>query len=297
MLHRMTSSLSSLPTIPELKLPIPSTDNGAPPSFSSSSLTSSTIDVDDTKAKHCKICGINLVAPKHNPVICRHMVEIVPGLFIGGLFNVFNEYELTYCKIGALMSVAYGDHIKNRLPETSIPSDYRRYYEWEDRDRFNIKPSIDSILEQIHLWITRDHKAVLVNCFQGQSRSGAVIIGYLMKYHKLSTEEALMKAKLKKPDIKPNNGFIKQLKELYEPVLTSSSSLLSLSSSSSNNSDSLANKTSGSEPFDLRTHPELWTIYHQDWSVCAWKCHTCSQYNPSGAPCIFCGNPILKNLW
>ncbi|GAA6102973.1 dual specificity protein phosphatase 12 [Tachysurus ichikawai] len=59
--------------------------------------------------------------------------------------------------------------------------------------------------------------SVLVHCHAGQSRSAAIITAYLMKTHKLSTQEAYTKLQNIKPDVKMNEGFLDQLM-LYEAM-------------------------------------------------------------------------------
>eukprot|EP00877_Chromochloris_zofingiensis_P003166 jgi/Chrzof1/12850/Cz07g09180.t1 len=52
---------------------------------------------------------------------------------------------------------------------------------------------------------------VLVHCVHGQSRSAAVVIGYLMWRDGVSYHEAYHKVKLQRPRIQPNDGFELQL--------------------------------------------------------------------------------------
>ncbi|KAF8081288.1 hypothetical protein N665_0894s0005 [Sinapis alba] len=60
----------------------------------------------------------------------------------------------------------------------------------------------------------RKDKGVLVHCFDGESRSAAMVIAYLMRTEKLSCKDAL--ASLKQvAHAKPNLGFVKQL-DLFE---------------------------------------------------------------------------------
>lgn len=54
---------------------------------------------------------------------------------------------------------------------------------------------------------------VLVHCFEGKSRSATVVIAYLIKYHSMSFDEALSFVRGKRPGIKPNTGFVEQLKK------------------------------------------------------------------------------------
>jgi len=52
---------------------------------------------------------------------------------------------------------------------------------------------------------------VLVHCFAGKSRSSTIVIGYLMDKYKISFSESYQWVLKRRPIIKPNQGFIKQL--------------------------------------------------------------------------------------
>jgi len=54
---------------------------------------------------------------------------------------------------------------------------------------------------------------VLVHCNAGISRAPTVAILYLMKYELFSSEEALAAVKSVRPGVKPNQGFLRQIKE------------------------------------------------------------------------------------
>jgi protein-tyrosine phosphatase len=54
---------------------------------------------------------------------------------------------------------------------------------------------------------------VVCHCAQGKSRSGAVIVAYLMALHKTSFEEALQTARRARALIEPNANFAAQLKK------------------------------------------------------------------------------------
>ncbi len=55
---------------------------------------------------------------------------------------------------------------------------------------------------------------MLVHCNAGLSRAPSVVIAYLRKEEGLSWEEAWEKVKEARPGMKPNVGFVKQLKAL-----------------------------------------------------------------------------------
>lgn len=55
---------------------------------------------------------------------------------------------------------------------------------------------------------------VLVHCMAGVSRSASVVIGYLMKFNNMNFTTAFEHVKQQRPCICPNEGFVRQLKEL-----------------------------------------------------------------------------------
>ena len=56
---------------------------------------------------------------------------------------------------------------------------------------------------------------VLVNCWQGASRSTTIVLAYLVKCEGLDLVEALRLVRAKR-DVRPNDGFLLQLIELEE---------------------------------------------------------------------------------
>uniref|UniRef100_A0A1I7X3R8 protein-tyrosine-phosphatase n=1 Tax=Heterorhabditis bacteriophora TaxID=37862 RepID=A0A1I7X3R8_HETBA len=53
---------------------------------------------------------------------------------------------------------------------------------------------------------------ILVHCNAGISRSSTFVISYLMKYQQRTLDEALGMVKAVRPVIRPNDGFMHQLK-------------------------------------------------------------------------------------
>eukprot|EP00090_Calanus_glacialis_P014973 TRINITY_DN23854_c0_g1_i1.p1 TRINITY_DN23854_c0_g1~~TRINITY_DN23854_c0_g1_i1.p1 ORF type:complete len:219 (-),score=62.28 TRINITY_DN23854_c0_g1_i1:136-792(-) len=56
---------------------------------------------------------------------------------------------------------------------------------------------------------------VMVNCWQGASRSATVVLAYLIRYQDMGVEEALRMVKEKR-DIRPNNSFLQSLVDYEE---------------------------------------------------------------------------------
>jgi protein-tyrosine phosphatase len=63
-----------------------------------------------------------------------------------------------------------------------------------------------------------DNKCIFVHCREGISRSSAIVISYIMFHFKKTYEEAYEFVLKKKKNIKPNNNFIKQMKDFEEMI-------------------------------------------------------------------------------
>ena len=59
----------------------------------------------------------------------------------------------------------------------------------------------------------------MVNCWQGASRSATVVLAFLMMHHDMELAALLIMIKSKR-DIRPNNGFQKQLLTLEDTLNT-----------------------------------------------------------------------------
>merc|ERR1712046_441179 len=55
---------------------------------------------------------------------------------------------------------------------------------------------------------------VLVHCEHGKSRSSACVIAWLMKHEGMTLASALNHCKQRRREVRPNNGFFKQLRAL-----------------------------------------------------------------------------------
>lgn len=49
---------------------------------------------------------------------------------------------------------------------------------------------------------------VFVHCQKGISRSGSVVVGFVMDVHKIGFDKALRFVKSKRPYVAPNQGFV-----------------------------------------------------------------------------------------
>jgi protein-tyrosine phosphatase len=61
-------------------------------------------------------------------------------------------------------------------------------------------------------------RTTIVHCEMGVSRSSSIVLAYLMKYHRMSLEDAFAFLRQRRPFVKPNAGFWRQLQK-YERIL------------------------------------------------------------------------------
>ena len=70
---------------------------------------------------------------------------------------------------------------------------------------------LNEACDWIHQKLAQKDGGVLVHCLQGISRSGSVVVAYIMRTLKVPYEEALARARLGRPLVCPNSGFKAQL--------------------------------------------------------------------------------------
>jgi len=85
----------------------------------------------------------------------------------------------------------------------------------DDHINQNLSDSFDEVTELMRKYTTKNSK-VLIHCRMGISRSASFVIAYLINYHNMTLLYALDYLKKKRPIIKPNDGFLQQLKRYEE---------------------------------------------------------------------------------
>lgn len=135
-------------------------------------------------------------------------IEVIPNLYLGHVINASNYYQLKDFGISSIINVT--------LEHSNYFEEHFDYYNIEIRDEIdasfdsNFKKCLEYMKEQID-----NNKKVIVHCNQGRSRSVAVIIGYLMKYHKYNFDDAYNMLKGKKEEININENFKTQLDRYF----------------------------------------------------------------------------------
>jgi len=145
---------------------------------------------------------------KRRPVNCN---KICTGIIIG---NGETVCDLNYLKSAGVT------HVLNTA-EQHVSVSQARYaahgiqylgFHVDDLPHCNISRYFHRTTEFIHRAVTGGG-LVAVNCYMGLSRSASVVIAYLMTKHDMSLERALGFVK-KSRNVRPNEGFVRQLKDL-----------------------------------------------------------------------------------
>jgi protein-tyrosine phosphatase len=78
-------------------------------------------------------------------------------------------------------------------------------------------PSIDSTNEFIQQAVSSNRR-VLVHCNARISRSASIVLAYLLGIHHMKYEDAYTLLKKARSNIRPNDGFVQQLKKYAEEI-------------------------------------------------------------------------------
>lgn len=144
-----------------------------------------------------------------------HMTKIVDDLYLGGMNNARNSQELKHFGINAIINGAMELTINSEMKEKY---DYTKF-EWDDTIEFSntkeFSESLEIVADTIHSKL-KSGLTVLVHCFAGISRSTSAILAYLIKYKKMTYTAAFEMVQKVRPIIKPNPGFIQQLRDFKD---------------------------------------------------------------------------------
>lgn len=134
--------------------------------------------------------------------------QIIDRLYISGEDPVLDERILASHKITHILNLT--SHVKNKFDENFI---YKQI-KINDLPTVQIDCFFHESFEFINNALNTKDSVVLVHCHAGVSRSSSFVIAYLMQKKIHSTfEEAYQYVKTKRAKIRPNDGFVKQLKQ------------------------------------------------------------------------------------
>ncbi|KAI0035337.1 protein-tyrosine phosphatase-like protein [Vararia minispora EC-137] len=134
--------------------------------------------------------------------------QIVPRLYLSDLATACDVDTLARLGITHVLSIL--DFAPDHLPK-SITCMHVRL---EDRFNVDILSHLPDTTEFIRSALAgRADARVLVHCMMGISRSATVVCAYLIAEHNMSAGDALTFTRSKRPIVRPNIGFERQLHE------------------------------------------------------------------------------------
>uniref|UniRef100_A0A7S2WMZ6 Protein-serine/threonine phosphatase n=1 Tax=Rhizochromulina marina TaxID=1034831 RepID=A0A7S2WMZ6_9STRA len=151
------------------------------------------------------------LAARRYSQIDNALSEVRPGIFVGSIGAVQNIQGRERAGITHVLSLLSRDSADNLgfLGATEVPSHHLLL-------SIDDKPGTDlvALLPEALDFVLRGQAVggVLVHCFQGKSRSVAVVMAYLMITEGIDHLEALEQIRLVRPVAAPNLGFILQLR-------------------------------------------------------------------------------------
>eukprot|EP00741_Cyanophora_paradoxa_P005325 tig00000880_g5164.t1 len=138
------------------------------------------------------------------PLFDSRLCEIVPKLFLGSMMAARQEEKMKAAGVTHVLTIT------KLAKKPEFPNDFT-YLVLEEDD--NETSDLLSKLPLLILFIetARASGGVLVHCAMGVSRSGAVVVAYLMAAFSMSRDEALAQVRKARPQVEPNRGFMRQL--------------------------------------------------------------------------------------
>ena len=141
------------------------------------------------------------------PSITPSIAEAVPGLFIGDYAAACNENLLKKHEIDIIVNCV--ESLPNKFKTSFVYCDLPL----EDNPAINFDTNLHNLVDTVHGYIDSG-KTVLIHCRKGISRAPTVAIGYMIKYHGFSFDQAFEELRSKDPKIDPNIGLIAQLEKI-----------------------------------------------------------------------------------
>jgi len=160
----------------------------------------STLNSEDCLSKSTALCFYSNIP---NPQID----QISEKVYLG---NEDGQRDKEYLKkLGVTHILVVGSGLNIFHP---IDFEYKQFaitdFPWEN---------ISQYFEEAYDFMEKSEK-VFVHCAVGISRSPTIVISYFMKKNKMKFEEAYEFVKSKRPFIRPNQGFLKQLEKHNENI-------------------------------------------------------------------------------
>ncbi|XP_048751881.2 dual specificity protein phosphatase 3-like [Ostrea edulis] len=153
------------------------------------------------------------------PVPKDNFNEVYPGILLGNYYIAKDKEELKRKRVTHVVNCAQGTKFNqiNTDEEYFSGSDIKFLgIQALDTARFPIKQYFQTAADFIEEAL-KEKGTVYVHCQSGMSRSGSIVLAYLMIKQDMSVLDAVKLVRDKR-EIFPNDGFLKQLCELDQEL-------------------------------------------------------------------------------
>lgn len=177
------------------------------------------------KAKFpCMSCTIHIESwePNKKETNNSGCVHVFNGLYISDIYGAQNTNWLQSSGFGGVIDLSNAPNVvkfPKQIEVLRVPVD--------DNVHNKIRPYFLKTQQFIDFYLEKKKK-VLVFCRAGVSRSATIVINYLMKTFSLTVDDAILFLKKKRPQIQPNNGFLKQLRDEFSQTTEATTNDLNL---------------------------------------------------------------------
>ena len=138
--------------------------------------------------------------------------KIIENLYLG------NQYSTTIIKrIDTIVSIgcnSKANNITNNITNKNTNKNTNKITNYKisvrDKKSTDLTPHLDNVTDYINEELNKKHK-VLVHCKAGINRSTAFVLAYLCKYEKMSIEDAKKILSIKRPIVKFQEHYMKQI--------------------------------------------------------------------------------------
>ncbi len=157
----------------------------------------------------------NLIHQLYN--LASYPTCIIDNIYLGNAFNACDYTNLNENNTKLIVNCT--EEIPNYYPDNFnyIKINIRDYND------VSILDKIEDIIMKINIYLLNNPtNSVLIHCYLGSSRSATILLAYLMKYYRMTLDNALSFVKEKRNLVNLNISFYKELKE-YENILRNES--------------------------------------------------------------------------
>ena len=163
---------------------------------------------------------------------------------IGGLYlgNRKSSEDYPFFKARKVKVILDMAGIQKKYPQDII--EYAKSLNVIDWHTYDLSAHFEECFDFINEHRTNG-RSVLVHCMAGVSRSAAIVIGYIMKYHDMDLEKAFKFVRGKRSCIQPNHGFIEQLTAYQKQIEAKRKQLLEKQEEIKNKENELGNNNEG----------------------------------------------------